>query len=117
MSSTVLGVSFDARNAVATATFWSEVLGRPVADGASVDHAVLVTGDITISGPRIAFHRVPEGKVAKNRVHFDLVTDDIGQETARLLALGATKLNTITSGGHWVTFADPEGNEFDVIAR
>ena len=117
MSSTVLGVSFDARNALTVATFWGEVLDRPIADGATEDHAVLVTGDIPTSGPRVAFHRVPEGKVAKNRVHFDLLTDDIGSETNRLLGLGARKLSTITTGGYWVTFADPEGNEFDVIAR
>jgi predicted enzyme related to lactoylglutathione lyase len=116
MSTTVLGVSYDVHNARTVATFWAEVLGRRLADGATEDHATVEAGDIATTGPRLSFHRVPEGKVAKNRVHFDLLTDDIGAEVQRLLGLGATKLNTITSPAHWVTFADPEGNEFDVIA-
>jgi hypothetical protein len=33
----------------------------------------------------------------------------------RLFALGATKLNEVRDGAHWVTLADPEGNEFDLI--
>jgi DnaJ-class molecular chaperone len=34
----------------------------------------------------------------------------------RLTGLGAIKLNEINAGRHWATLADPEGNEFDVIA-
>lgn len=116
-SSTMLGVSFDARDALIVATFWAEVLERRIADGATGNHAVLEAGDVALTGPRMSFHRVPEGKTGKNRVHFDLVTDDLGAETRRLLALGARKLSTVAIGGRWVTFADPEGNEFDVIAR
>lgn len=113
----MLGVSFDARNALTVATFWAEVLGRRLADGATTSHAVLEADDVAVSGPRMSFHLVPEGKTGKNRVHFDLVTDDLGAETRRLLDLGARKLSTVTNGARWVTFADPEGNEFDVIAR
>jgi hypothetical protein len=37
-------------------------------------------------------------------------------ETERLLALGAAKLAGHEEDGvRWVTLADPEGNEFDVI--
>jgi predicted enzyme related to lactoylglutathione lyase len=49
-------------------------------------------------------------------MHFDLITTDFDAEIDRLTALGATKLNEIKGSGHWVTLADPEGNEFDVIA-
>ena len=52
----------------------------------------------------------------KNRVHFDLITADIESESARLIGLGATKLTSHDGPAHWVTFADPEGNEFDLIA-
>jgi hypothetical protein len=93
------------------------VLGRQVADGATAEHAVLPADADPAHGPRLAFHRVPEPKTSKNRLHLDLIAADFDAETARLLALGATKLNNITQGAaRWSTFADIEGNEFDLIA-
>ena len=50
-------------------------------------------------------------------MHFDLITTDFDAEVGRLAGLGATRLNEINAGGrHWATLADPEGNEFDLIA-
>ena len=116
MSISVLGTTFDARDAKAVATFWAEVLGRDVADGAE-EAAAAVAPDSAIPGSRIGFRRVPEGKTVKNRVHLDLVTGDFDAELGRLLGLGATKLNEVDAGLHYATLADPEGNEFDLIAR
>jgi hypothetical protein len=48
-------------------------------------------------------------------MHLDLITADFDTEIARLLSLGATKLNDVDLGIRWATLADPEGNEFDVI--
>jgi predicted enzyme related to lactoylglutathione lyase len=115
-SSTLLGVSFDARDAAEVARFWAAAFGRELADGADADNAVVHPRDITATGPRLAFHRVPEPKTVKNRVHFDLIAADIESESARLIGLGATKLTSHDGPAHWVTFADPEGNEFDLIA-
>lgn len=79
-------------------------------------------------GPRIYFQRVPEPKIAKNRLHMDLnvsggpgVTLEerkqrIGAEVARLKALGATDERGAMEreGEFWVRMNDPEGNEFCV---
>ncbi len=63
------------------------------------------------------FHKVPEGKAAKNRFHPDLVTSDLAAEVKRLVGLGAAQQQEIEEGGyHWVTLTDREGNEFDVVA-
>ncbi len=60
--------------------------------------------------------RVPEEKLGKNRMHFDLVPDDHEREVERLEALGATRPNIGQSGNEsWVVLADPEGNEFCVL--
>jgi predicted enzyme related to lactoylglutathione lyase len=116
MSITVFGVSFDANDAQASARFWADVLGRTVADGATATNAS-INADPNIAGSWIGFHQVPEGKSVKNRVHFDLITSDFDAETERLTGLGASKLNEVDAeAGHWITFADPEGNEFDLIA-
>ncbi|MCW2529630.1 MAG: glyoxalase/bleomycin resistance/dioxygenase family protein [Pseudonocardiales bacterium] len=115
MSSNVFGITFDAQDAQLVAGFWAQALGRTVADGATSESAA-VDADAAVPGSRIGFYRVPEGKTVKNRMHFDLITTDFDAEVDRLISLGATKLNEINAGGHWATLADPEGNEFDVIA-
>jgi len=68
-------------------------------------------------GPALLFQVVPEEKVAKNRVHLDLVPDATRDaEVARLLDLGATLVgdHRRPDGTGWVTLADPAGNEFCV---
>jgi hypothetical protein len=73
--------------------------------------------------PRILFQRVPEGKTAKNRVHFDinvgadLQGDEriarVKQEADRIEALGAIRQREATERGEfWIVMQDPEGNEF-----
>ena len=59
-----------------------------------------------------------EGKSAKNRMHPDLITGDLGAEVERLIGLGAKWKADIEMGSmRWTTLLDPEGNEFDVIAE
>src|ERR1700761_6364327 len=111
----MFGVALDASDAQAAASFWAAVLGRTVAAGATADNA-LIEADPAIPGSRIRFHRVPEGKTVKNRMHFDVITTDFDAEIDRLSGLGATKLNEVNGAvAHWVTLADPEGNEFELI--
>jgi hypothetical protein len=79
-------------------------------------------------GPRLFFQKVPEGKVAKNRVHLDLNAGGgnavplderrarVNAEVARLKDLGATDERGAMekAGEYWVRMNDPEGNEFCV---
>jgi hypothetical protein len=83
-SSTLFGVSFDTHDAAKVAQFWAGALGRQLAEGADIQNTVVLPADITTTGPRLAFHQVPEGKTVKNRLHFDLTTTDLGAETERL---------------------------------
>ncbi len=72
------------------------------------------------SGPRLILQQVPEVKVAKNRLHFDLdhaADFDIEAEADRLVALGAQRLTGVVeefAGASFIVMADPEGNEFCV---
>jgi hypothetical protein len=117
MSNSLYAVSLDCSDAPALARFWGAVLGRPVAENATAEHAALDAGDGAASGPQIIFNKVPEPKVVKNRVHLDIISDTFEAEADRLLSLGAQKLNEVETGRfHWITFADIEGNEFDLIA-
>ena len=68
--------------------------------------------------PILTFAHVPEVKIVKNRVHLDVNPTDRSQdeELARLIGLGATVIYDNRPEFGWVTLADPEGNEFDVLA-
>jgi len=117
MNTTFFGISVDCTDAAALARFWGAVLGREVAAGASGGNAILLVNDDPASGPPITFHQVPEAKTVKNRLHLDLITDAFDAEVKRLLSLGARRLHDVEANrSRWTTFADAEGNEFDLIA-
>ncbi|EOM76619.1 VOC family protein [Rhodococcus rhodnii] len=132
-------VTFDCAKPALLAAFWCEVLGYvvpPVPDGFSSwedyhdslppeDEIYFSCTDPSGVGPRVLFQRVPEGKVAKNRVHLDvrvgkgLVGDErlavLEAECARLSALGATHVLTQRADDEnesCITMQDIEGNEF-----
>ncbi len=116
MTTSVIGLSIDCANPAALAGFWSEVLGRPVNPGADADSAAIDAAG-PADGPRLAFHKVPEPKTVKNRLHLDLHTDQLERESKRLIALGATPIRDVEKPtARWTTFTDPEGNEFDLVA-
>ena len=106
----------DAADPHALAAFWALALDYVAEPGYDdPDGASIVDPDGV--GPAIGWLRVPEGKTAKNRLHIDLIAADYEAELDRLIGLGASKVNEFTPGGaRWTTLADPEGNEFDVIA-
>ena len=116
MTMSVIGLSIDCADAVSLARFWSEVLGRPVNPGADAEHAASDATD-PASGPRLSFQQVPEPKTIKNRLHLDLRTDQFEAESERLTGLGAAPIRSFERPQiRWTTFADPEGNEFDLVA-
>jgi hypothetical protein len=50
-------------------------------------------------------------------LHLDLISNTFEAESQRLVALGASRIRDVAHGSaRWTTFADPEGNEFDLIA-
>ncbi len=114
-------LTIDSADPAALADFWGKALGRPVSPGAVAgDTAVDATGPE--SGPRMILHNVPEPK----GIHLVLVTDHYDEEIERLTGLGARPLNEIKlpapvehAGASFTvrqtTFADPEGNEFDLV--
>lgn len=117
MSNQFYGIAIDCADAAAVATFWAEVLGREIDDDPTREHAVVLADDARVQGPRLTFHQVPEPKTVKNRLHLDLTSTDFDAEAERLVRLGARKVRDIEEHGYrWTTFADVEGNEFDLIA-
>jgi predicted enzyme related to lactoylglutathione lyase len=105
-------VNIDCADAKSLRAFYCEALGyRP--EGESGQYTSCTPLDGT-AGPKLVFQQVPESKVAKNRVHLDLIVGDIVAEAARFVALGATRASAspVSDGGcSWIVMLDPEGNE------
>ena len=117
-------LTIDSADPAALANFWGNALGRPVSPGAVAgDTAVDVTEPE--SGPRMILHNPPRPGTAKTSIHPVLMTDRYDEEIERLTGLGARPLNEITlppaalppgvAAVRQTTFADPEGNVFDLV--
>ncbi|MFD2417766.1 VOC family protein [Amycolatopsis pigmentata] len=131
-------VAFDCADPHAQAAFWAQVFGsevedhstlvdqlvadgrlpadeRIVVDGRSAFRDVAACRDLSGVEPRMFFQRVPEDKVAKNRVHLDIHVDEDDKDTEveRLKKLGAEFVETHRDRGPVThVMRDPEGNEF-----
>ena len=138
-------VVFDCASPAAQAAFWAEALhydlqkppegfdswdewaGAQGIPEEQRDNWAAVTDPAGI-GPRLYFQKVPEGKIAKNRMHLDLNVGGgptvpaherkarVLAEVERLKALGASNgRGAIEQDDEfWVRMNDPEGNEFCV---
>jgi catechol 2,3-dioxygenase-like lactoylglutathione lyase family enzyme len=144
-------VTVDCADPARQARFWAEALGYRIEDppegfatwraywlSIGVPPDELGEGDCSDSivdpagaGPRIWFQQVPEGKVVKNRIHFDVLVgggrtvslairkERVDAMADRLVQAGATRLPVREPDAgidhYFVAMADPEGNEFDVV--
>jgi len=105
-------IAVDSRDPESLARFWAEVLGFEILDS-SPEEVLMRPPDG--AGPHVLFLSVPDHKVVKNRLHFDLRPDDQTAEVERVLGLGATPVDIGQGDVSWVVLADPEGNEFCIL--
>ncbi|MFS8478792.1 MAG: VOC family protein [Micromonosporaceae bacterium] len=112
MGSRWYAVVVDATDPARLARWWAEVL----------DYRIASEGpeEVTISGgdaaPSLTFVPATETKAGKNRLHIDLNPDDQEAEVERLVNMGARRVDIGQGDVPWVVLADPEGNEFCVLA-
>ena len=96
--------------------FWSKALDWPLVWDQDQETAIQSPhggSKITWGGPPV------RAKTGKNRLHFDLAPPADGDQQAevdRLVALGATRVDIGQGDVSWVVMADPDGNEFCVLA-
>jgi predicted enzyme related to lactoylglutathione lyase len=106
-------VVVDCADPRAMARFWGEAMDWTVHE-VTDQNAVLRSAKGV--GPYLRFLRTPDVKTGWNRVHLDVRPypgDDVEAEAARLRALGATPVDVAVP---WKVLADPEGNEFCLLA-
>jgi predicted enzyme related to lactoylglutathione lyase len=106
-------VVFDCSDPERLARFWGELLGVVVASRDRTWVALARTPE----GARLAFQPVAEAKVVKNRVHVDLLVDDLSASTATAVACGAARIGAVVEedSGRYQVLRDPEGNEFCLV--
>lgn len=110
MSLRIGSIGIDTNDLEAATAFWTAVTGYKV-EAHEDSYAVL--SDPNGRDVGIGIHLVPEPRVGKNRLHFDLFVDDIEAEAARLEALGAVRVARHGEGdGGWIVYEDNEGNQF-----
>lgn len=107
-------ICMDANDTAMLADWWARALGWAI-EPAEDDGEWLLRAP-TGAGPDWLFLPVPEAKAVKNRIHFDFTPQDQDAEVRRLLALGARHVDIGQGEQTWVVLADPEGNEFCVLA-
>ena len=94
------------------ARFWQDAAGL-VVEGVIEGRYVALRGH----GVALTLQRVDEPKTVKNRMHLDLLVEDLDEEVRRIESLGATRLTPAPRHEFdqtWYVLADPEGNEFCV---
>ncbi len=122
MTSYISHTTIDCANAYQLSEWWKPVLGYVDLDGDpnQPGHEECLVRDPE-TGHSLLFIEVPDTKVGKNRLHFDLRpragTRD--EELQRLLGHGASVVadhrGKYGPGTAWVVLADPEGNEFCIL--
>ena len=124
-------ITFDCADPSALAEFWARALGyieQPPPAGCATWTEHFAANDLPVPeegaisaivdpdgiGPRLLFMKVPEGKLAKNRVHLDIPAGEgRSAEARRLVALGGTLVRNVKAdAGGWIVMLDPEDNEF-----
>ena len=103
----------DARDPVSLGRWWCGALGWVVVNEDPEEFEIRPSADRL---PGLLFALNPEPKVMKNRLHLDFRPDDRDAEVGRLLALGATHADVGQGEQSWIVLADPEGNEFCILA-
>jgi hypothetical protein len=124
MASKFTELAIDCADPARLARFWCSVLDYEVQD--EEDGFITIGSPLVPEGknrpgpvpPTVTFARVPEGKTIKNRLHLDVNATDREQddEVLRLVDLGARHVDVGQGEVSWTVLADPEGNEFCVLA-
>ncbi|WP_166354917.1 VOC family protein [Phytoactinopolyspora limicola] len=100
-------VIVDSTDPTAIAHWWADVVGGTLGHTPD-ERAWWIEPMPNAPFDRFVFVPVPEPKIVKNRIHWDVSTDDL--ET--LIQRGATMVRPKDDDIGWHVLADPEGNEF-----
>ena len=112
MSLSIVTVTVDSTDPVPLAHWWADMLGGEVSDQTGGFFLIVKGGPV-----QMAFQKVDDPTPGKNRIHVDLMADDLDAQVERLLGSGAGMVERRSVGSfHWATLTDPDDNQFCVAA-
>lgn len=115
-----IGVTLDSNDPERIADFWQQAIGYKTRIGDGDPNITLSDSEVDRPLNHLTIQRVPEGKMAKHRLHLDLFVSDDEGAIAELVSLGATVLVPAEDPDQTMTttvMADPDGGEFCVVCR
>ena len=111
---TIGWIQIDCRDPDALRRFWAGLLGMEN-DPSPAPPAFRCLLGIN-GGTGLCFQRVPESKTIKNRMHLDVIVDDLASATRWVEENGGQRRSAAPDfhegEWRWRIMADPEGNEF-----
>jgi predicted enzyme related to lactoylglutathione lyase len=110
----VRGITIDVTDLDRGKSFWSRLLGITVRT-CSDDY---VWFDEVAPGVTLILQRVPELKMAKNRIHLEILATDPEATISRVEELGGSRIGDVDEPEYAFTvMGDPDGNEFCLNRR
>lgn len=105
-------VVIDCAEPAVLAAFWARVLGGEPVERDPAWWSIRPPG-----WTQLSFQKVPERKSVKNRLHLDVLVEDVDAAAAQVEAWGATRVGPVHHGGagSFQVLLDPEGNEWCVV--
>lgn len=107
-------VIIDALDPGTNGRWWCDALGWVVVNDDPEEFEIRPGPDRL---PGLLFGHADKPKTTKSSLHLDFRPEDQAAEVDRLLALGANRVDIGQGDVSWVVLADPEGNEFCVLAN
>ena len=115
MTLSIAMITVNTTDAESLASWWATQLGAQTLATNDGWFVVLGGDDQPV---RLAFQKVDDPTPGRNKLHLDLLAEDLDAETARLVEAGATEVGQRSMGDfRWVTLTDPDGNEFCVAGK
>lgn len=108
----MIAIVVDTCDPVGLGGFWAKLLGASIDERSATAEWVALEGVPGIG--YLAFQRVPEPKVGKNRIHIDCLVEELEGSIERAVELGASRVGEIVeeATNRFHVMRDPEGNEF-----
>ncbi len=106
--------TLDCADIEVTTTFWAWLLGVIVISEDGNYRNLGPTG----GSPVLGLQKVAEPPSGKNRMHLDLLVEDLDTVVEEVSRHGGKRLSDLNQvpAGRWYVMADPEGNEFCLVS-
>jgi hypothetical protein len=113
----VISVVIDCEEPARLAEFWRGVVGGVINDRTRSAEWVAIEGVPGLA--YLAFQRVPEPKLVKNRVHLDISAGDLESARQKAIGQGAVAVGSVVEEqtNRFQVMHDPEGNEFCFVMQ